>query len=105
MWWYDKEKEKRYLEAKTNNKSLKQGTVEVQPWDDMGEQRLPDDDRTARIVGAIIAMARELGMTLTAEGIETEAQHQFLLDAGCEVGQGFGFARPQPAEAIERFLF
>lgn len=67
-------------------------------------ERLPGDDRTARIVNAIIVMARELGMSLTAEGIETDAQHQFLLAAGCQVGQGFGFARPRPAEDIERFL-
>jgi EAL domain-containing protein (putative c-di-GMP-specific phosphodiesterase class I) len=38
-----------------------------------------------------------------AEGIETEAQHQALLQLGCEFGQGFLFARPAPAHVwIER---
>ncbi|MGI9320732.1 MAG: putative bifunctional diguanylate cyclase/phosphodiesterase [Thiogranum sp.] len=66
---------------------------------------IAEDARAGRIVKLIIAMAQELGLGLTAEGIETEAQHRFLLDSGCQLGQGYGFARPQSAEAIERFLF
>jgi EAL domain-containing protein (putative c-di-GMP-specific phosphodiesterase class I) len=66
--------------------------------------QIPTESRAERIVTAIIAMAQALGLTLTAEGIETHAQHQFLLEAGCELGQGFGFARPQDARAIERYL-
>ena len=65
---------------------------------------IPTEPRAERIVTAIIAMAKALGMALTAEGIETPAQQQFLLDAGCEFGQGFGFARPQEADAIMRYL-
>ena len=65
---------------------------------------IPEEPRAERIVTAIIAMAEALGMTLTAEGIETPAQQQFLLDAGCQFGQGFGFARPQEAEAIMHYL-
>ena len=65
---------------------------------------IPAESRAERIVTAIIAMAKALGMTLTAEGIETPAQQQFLLDAGCELGQGFGFARPQEADAIMQYL-
>ena len=67
--------------------------------------RMTDDMRAERMVHVLIDMARELGLELTAEGIETEAQHRLLLASGCEVGQGYGFARPQNAEAIERFLF
>jgi diguanylate cyclase (GGDEF)-like protein len=66
--------------------------------------QIPEEGRAGRIVTAIIAMARALGLTLTAEGIETTAQHQFLLDAGCDLGQGFGFARPQDAETIKQYL-
>ena len=66
--------------------------------------QIPEEGRAGRIVTAIIAMARALGLTLTAEGIETSAQHQFLLDAGCDLGQGFGFARPQDAETIRQYL-
>jgi diguanylate cyclase (GGDEF)-like protein len=66
--------------------------------------QIPTETRAERIVTAIIAMAQALGMTLTAEGIETPEQHQFLLEAGCELGQGFGFARPQDARTIKQYL-
>jgi EAL domain-containing protein (putative c-di-GMP-specific phosphodiesterase class I) len=66
--------------------------------------QIPTEARAERIVTAIIAMAQALGLTLTAEGIETPEQHRFLLEAGCELGQGFGFAKPQDAKAIERYL-
>jgi diguanylate cyclase (GGDEF)-like protein len=67
--------------------------------------QITEDVRAGHIVNLIIAMARELGLGLTAEGVETEAQHRFLLESGCELGQGYGFARPQSAGAVERFLF
>jgi len=55
------------------------------------------------IVRAIIALAGALGMQVIAEGIETEAQHELLVQLGCEFGQGFLYARPQPAHVwIER---
>jgi len=55
------------------------------------------------VVRAIIALAGALGMQVIAEGIETEAQHQLLVQMGCEFGQGFLYARPQPAHVwIER---
>jgi len=39
-----------------------------------------------------------------AEGVETAAQHQLLRAAGCDYGQGYHFARPMPASALEEFL-
>ena len=66
--------------------------------------QIPTEARAERIVTAIIAMAQALGLTLTAEGIETPEQHRFLLEAGCELGQGFGFAKPQNARAIKKYL-
>jgi diguanylate cyclase (GGDEF)-like protein len=49
------------------------------------------------IVRAILALAGALGMQAIAEGIETEAQHRILTQLGCQLGQGFLYARPQPA--------
>jgi len=64
----------------------------------------PDEGAgSTAVVRAIQAMAGTLGMQVIAEGIETEAQRQALLDLGCEYGQGFLFARPAPAHVwIER---
>ena len=52
------------------------------------------------IVRAVIAMADELGMETTAEGIETEAQAEALKSLGCTLGQGYHFARPQPLDQV-----
>ena len=46
---------------------------------------------------AILALAGSLGMQVIAEGIETQEQHDALVQLGCEFGQGFFYARPQPA--------
>ncbi|MBS0557858.1 MAG: EAL domain-containing protein [Proteobacteria bacterium] len=49
------------------------------------------------IVRAILALAGALGMQAIAEGVETESQHRLLTQLGCQFGQGFLYARPQPA--------
>jgi diguanylate cyclase (GGDEF)-like protein len=65
---------------------------------------IPHESNAGRIVAAIVAMAGELGLRVTAEGVETEAQYRFLSAAGCHYGQGFGYARPQPAADFLRLL-
>jgi diguanylate cyclase (GGDEF)-like protein len=65
---------------------------------------LPDSANDAAITEAMLAMATTLGLTPIAEGIETEAQHEFLLRAGCVEGQGYLYSYPLPAAAIERML-
>jgi diguanylate cyclase (GGDEF)-like protein/PAS domain S-box-containing protein len=52
------------------------------------------------IVQGIIALAKAFEMGIVAEGVETEAQFQALLQMGCEVGQGYGIARPMTADAL-----
>ena len=56
------------------------------------------------IVQAIVTLAQSLGLEITSEGIETEAQWHTLRGLGCERGQGYFFARPQTAEALEARL-
>jgi predicted signal transduction protein with EAL and GGDEF domain len=56
------------------------------------------------IVQAVVALGRTLGMRIVAEGIETEEQRVLLRLAGCDEMQGFLFARPAPAAAIDRLL-
>lgn len=65
---------------------------------------IADAANAGRVVSAIIAMAGELGLQVTAEGIETGTQYRFLCQAGCHNGQGFGYARPQSADDFQRLL-
>jgi PAS domain S-box-containing protein/diguanylate cyclase (GGDEF)-like protein len=52
------------------------------------------------IVQAIIDLGRALGLTVIAEGVETEDQRATLADMGCQVGQGYLFGRPSDAETF-----
>ena len=56
------------------------------------------------IVRAITAMARGLGMTTTAEGVETQAQRAAVAFEGCTEMQGYLFSKPLPAHDIERLF-
>nr|WP_255492216.1 EAL domain-containing protein [Luteimonas sp. MC1825] len=56
------------------------------------------------IVMAMIGLAHELGATVAAEGIEDDATRDWLVAAGCDIGQGFGIARPMDAEALAMLL-
>jgi len=59
--------------------------------------RDPDD---LALTTAIIAMAHSLGITVVAEGIETEGQYDILRERGCDQGQGFWFGRPMSAHEL-----
>lgn len=65
---------------------------------------LPHDEHQQAIIRAIIAMAKSLGIQVIAEGVETEAQWEFLKTLDCEQGQGFLFARPESAARVEELL-
>ncbi|MGH7201957.1 MAG: GGDEF/EAL domain-containing response regulator [Planctomycetaceae bacterium] len=58
-----------------------------------------DSDPNWRIVEAIVSLAHNLGMSVVAEGVETEEQLQRLRDLGCDSVQGFLFSRPVEAQA------
>ncbi len=65
---------------------------------------LPDDPGNAAIVGSVISMARGLGLTVTAEGVETPAQMNFLKMHGCDLFQGYLFSRPLPLNEFTALL-
>lgn len=54
---------------------------------------LPDNTSDRQITSAIIAMANAMGLDVIAEGVETQAQQDFLLAAGCQLGQGYWFGK------------
>ena len=56
------------------------------------------------VVGLVIALAHTLGLTVTAESVETADQFAHLQQLGCDMGQGWFFAVPVPAEQIPRLL-
>lgn len=63
-----------------------------------------EPDRGRRFLGSIVDMAHSLGMLTVAEGIETPAELKVLRASGVDMGQGYLFARPQPAADIPALL-
>jgi EAL domain-containing protein (putative c-di-GMP-specific phosphodiesterase class I) len=55
-------------------------------------------------VTAILQLARALGRTAVAEGVETEAQRAFLAREGCPLAQGFLLGAPAPPAALEALM-
>lgn len=61
----------------------------------------PDD---VAISKAIIALAQSLELNITAEGVETKAQYEYLQNQGCHEVQGYYFAKPLPEDLLQDFL-
>ncbi|MEJ2699638.1 MAG: EAL domain-containing protein, partial [Desulfuromonadales bacterium] len=64
-------------------------------------RRLPADPENAEAVRLIISIAHALGVPVLAEGVESEEQRAFLLENGCNQGQGFLFGEPATAESFK----
>jgi EAL domain-containing protein (putative c-di-GMP-specific phosphodiesterase class I) len=66
--------------------------------------KIIDDTDAAAIVRSLIVMAHNLGLKVIAEGVETQAQAEFLLGEGCEEAQGFLYGEPISAVDFEKYL-
>ncbi len=60
-----------------------------------------DDIRGEQIIRCVMRMAQDLSIAITAEGVETEEQYNFLKSIGCDTIQGYYFAKPMPEEEFE----
>ena len=65
---------------------------------------ITQDDAAATIIGMLVRLARDLHMTVIAEGVETHAQIQALLACGVEEGQGYIVSPPLPFAKFDEFL-
>lgn len=66
--------------------------------------RLGKDEESDRLVQAIFGLARATGISVTVEGVETEAQHSLLAAMGCKTFQGFLLSSPMEPEQFEELL-
>ena len=65
-------------------------------------QRLGGHEQSASIVASIISLARALNMDVTGEGVETEEHISYLQSMGCQIGQGYYFAKPMDSTAMTK---
>lgn len=63
-----------------------------------------NDERGKKIISHTISMSRDVGLDLIAEGVETNEQAIFLSDCGCDIAQGFYYAKPMPVQDAEAYL-
>jgi diguanylate cyclase (GGDEF)-like protein len=67
-------------------------------------QGMATDAGDLAIVRAVVALSLQFGLTVVAEGVESELTLDLLKDMGCEIGQGFLFSRPLPYERLEAWF-
>lgn len=84
--------------------SLRSFPIDTLKIDRSFVRQLGRDPRDQSILSAIIALAKNLGIAVVAEGIETEAQATELRALGCGMGQGYYFARPMTATKLRALL-
>ena len=83
---------------------LKNYTIDYLKIDKSFVQNMSADTKDATLCEAIIVMASKLNIDVIAEGIETEQQKQFLIQAGCLYGQGYLLAKPMSDNNFEQLL-
>lgn len=63
-----------------------------------------ETDRGQKIISHTIAMSKDIGLDMIAEGVETKEQADFLYGCGCNAAQGFLYSRPIPVEMFEKLI-
>ncbi len=79
------------------------------PFDELKVDRsfvtsMTAERETRKIVAAVVGLGQSLGLSTVAEGIETEEQADMLLRLGCDMGQGWHYGRPAPAEVLASII-
>ncbi|HQT26717.1 MAG TPA: EAL domain-containing protein, partial [Burkholderiales bacterium] len=83
---------------------LKQFDIDYLKIDRSFVSNLTEDSNDRALTEAIIQMAHQLGIKTIAEGVESEAQRDLLVAAGCDLAQGFLYSRPVPIGEFEKLL-
>ncbi|GAA3910520.1 putative bifunctional diguanylate cyclase/phosphodiesterase [Actinoplanes auranticolor] len=83
---------------------LRQLPVHEVKIDDSFVQGMATDSGDLAIVRAVVGLSREFGLTVVAEGVESELTFDLLAEMGCEIGQGYFFSRPLPVERLNTWL-
>ncbi|MBU2324681.1 MAG: EAL domain-containing protein, partial [Gammaproteobacteria bacterium] len=83
---------------------LKRLPVDVLKIDQSFVRDATQDANDAEIIRAIVAMARSLGLSMIAEGVEQQDQLDFLEQQGCHLYQGYLFSKPLPLGEFHALL-
>ncbi len=83
---------------------LKKFSVDVLKIDRSFIGDLVDNPDDQAIIETIIGMARNLGLSVVAEGVETRAQEDYLLQKGCTIAQGYLFSKPLAEDECRNLL-
>lgn len=83
---------------------IKRFPIDVLKIDQSFVRDIPQNTEDMAICSAIVAMGHSMGLSVLAEGVETQAQLDFLQGLGCDHYQGYLRSRPVPAEAFEALL-
>ncbi len=65
---------------------------------------LPYDEEDSAIIDAVMALGKSMKLAIIAEGVEVKEQADYLKEKGCRYLQGYYFAKPLPADEVEKFL-
>ncbi|MGF7060181.1 bifunctional diguanylate cyclase/phosphodiesterase [Brassicibacter mesophilus] len=83
---------------------LKKLPIDILKMDKTFIREMVENSHEESIVKAVIYLAKSMKLTVTAEGIETQKQFEFLKGRRCDEGQGYLFSKPVPAKNIEEIL-